>query len=108
MQDEKKMKVKKGCVAVHVGLEGEDGGFQRFVIPISCLYHPLFKRLLDKTYEVYGYHSNGPLTLPCSVDDFLHLRWRIQRETSSSSHHHQHNNSNHQCHRSSSFPFSSC
>ncbi|MCL7027362.1 hypothetical protein MKW94_014249 [Papaver nudicaule] len=106
MQDEKKMKVKKGCVAVQVGLEAEDGGFQRFVIPISCLYHHLFKQLLDKAYEVYGYHSNGPLMLPCSVDDFLHLRWRIERETSSNSHHHQH--SNHQCQRSSSFSFSSC
>ncbi|KAJ6349241.1 hypothetical protein OIU77_006761 [Salix suchowensis] len=42
---EDKKKVKKGCIAVRVGLEEEDGGFQRFVIPISYLYHPLFKRL---------------------------------------------------------------
>ncbi|GMP26502.1 hypothetical protein CsSME_00002913 [Camellia sinensis var. sinensis] len=51
MQEEKKMKVKKGWLAVRVGLEDEDGGFQRFVIPISYLYHPLFKRLLEKAHE---------------------------------------------------------
>ncbi|RYR44720.1 hypothetical protein Ahy_A08g041003 isoform A [Arachis hypogaea] len=85
------MKVKKGWLAVQVGLEdesSEEGSTpQRFVIPISYLYHPLFKRLLDKAYEVYGYHTDGPLKLPCSVDDFLHLRWRIEKE---SNHHHNH------------------
>ncbi|KAF9608434.1 hypothetical protein IFM89_009800 [Coptis chinensis] len=55
--DEKKMKVKKGWLAVRVGLEDEDGGFQRFVIPIFYLYHPLFKRLLEKAKEIYGYHT---------------------------------------------------
>ncbi|RWV94714.1 hypothetical protein GW17_00042721, partial [Ensete ventricosum] len=76
MQEDKKTKVKKGSLTVRVGLEdGEDGGGTRkFVIPISYLYHPLFKRLLESAQEVYGYHSSGPLKLPCSVDDFLHLR----------------------------------
>ncbi|KAB5520764.1 hypothetical protein DKX38_025083 [Salix brachista] len=59
MQEDKKSKVKKGWLAVRVGLEDEDGGFQRFVIPISYLYHPLFKRLLEKAHEVYGYHTSG-------------------------------------------------
>ncbi|KAH1260667.1 Auxin-induced protein 6B [Glycine max] len=62
------MKVKKGWLAIQV----EEEGSQRFVIPISYLYHPLFKHLLDN-----GYHTEGPLKLPCSVDDFLHLRERI-------------------------------
>ncbi|KAG2399370.1 Auxin-responsive protein [Vigna angularis] len=89
------MKVKKGFLAVQVGLEDEDQGgssSQRFVIPISYLYHPLFKRLLDKAHEVYGYHTDGPLKLPCSVDDFLHLRWRIEKESTSDQHHHNHTN----------------
>ncbi|CAI9758354.1 unnamed protein product [Fraxinus pennsylvanica] len=93
MQEEKKVKVKKGWVAVEVGLadDNEDGGiFQRFAIPISYLYHPLFQRLLDEAREVYGYHTTGPLRLPCSVDDFLHIRWRIEKETTSHSHHHRH------------------
>uniref|UniRef100_A0A1D1Y920 Auxin-induced protein 6B n=1 Tax=Anthurium amnicola TaxID=1678845 RepID=A0A1D1Y920_9ARAE len=80
MQEGKKMKVKKGWLAVEVGLEGVDDGFRRFVIPISYLYHPQFRRLLEMAQEVYGYNSSGPLKLPCSVDDFLHLRWLIERE----------------------------
>ncbi|KAB5511797.1 hypothetical protein DKX38_028825 [Salix brachista] len=35
-QEDNKKKVKKGCIAVRVGLEEEDGGFQRFV---RCGYH---------------------------------------------------------------------
>ncbi|KAF5745061.1 auxin-induced protein 6B-like [Tripterygium wilfordii] len=94
MQEEKKNKVKKGWLAVEVGLEEEeeDCEFQRFVIPISYLYHPIFKTLLDRAYEVYGYHADGPLRLPCSVDDFLHLRWRIEKESDRrrhAQHHHQ-------------------
>ncbi|GFP79727.1 auxin-induced protein 6b [Phtheirospermum japonicum] len=86
------MKVKKGWLAVQVGLKDEDGGFQRFSIPISYLYHPLFQNLLDKAREVYGYNTSGPLMLPCSVEDFLHLRWRIEKETADhgGSHHHGH------------------
>lgn len=86
-----KLKLKKGWVAVHVGLEDEDdeGGFNRFSIPISYLYHPLFQRLLDEAREIYGYnYTSGPLRLPCSVEDFVHLRWRIERETAAS-HGHQ-------------------
>ncbi|XP_004503883.1 auxin-responsive protein SAUR32-like [Cicer arietinum] len=96
------MKVKKGCLAVQVGLEEEqfeeeevdnnnnNNCCQRFEIPISYLYHPLFKRLLDKAYDVYGYNAHGPLKLPCSVDDFLHLRWRIHKESTPYHHHHHH------------------
>ncbi|CAN0865206.1 Auxin-responsive protein SAUR32 [Linum grandiflorum] len=84
------MKMKKGCIAVQVGLEEEDQAIRRkFVIPISYLYHPLFKSLLDKAYEVFGYHVAGPLRLPCSVDDFLHLRWQIERESDHHHHHHR-------------------
>ena len=84
MQEDKKVKVKKGWFAIEVGLD-EDRGFQRFVIPISYLYHPLFKRLLEKAHEAYGYHTTGPLRLPCSTHDFLNLKWRIEKE---SNHHH--------------------
>ncbi|CAA3024388.1 auxin-induced 6B-like [Olea europaea subsp. europaea] len=75
-QEEKKMKLKKGCVAVQVGLE--NGPFQRFVIPISYLHNPLFQRLLDRASEFYGYHTSGPLMLPCSVEDFVHLQRQIE------------------------------
>lgn len=106
MQEDKKMKVKKGWLAVQVGLEEEEEGgscSQKFVIPISYLYHPLFKRLLDQAYDVYGYHTNGPLKLPCSVDDFLHLRWRIEKESPN-----QHNHNHHQNRLPHALIFHSC
>ncbi|KAH6833854.1 hypothetical protein C2S53_019418 [Perilla frutescens var. hirtella] len=53
MQRGKTMKVKKGWLAVQVGV-------------------------LDKASELYDYRTAGPLMLPCSVEDFLHLQWRIQ------------------------------
>lgn len=96
MPERKKMKVKKGWLAIEVGLQEEDGRLERFEVPISYLYHPLFKNLLDKAQEIYGYHANGPLRLPCSVDDFLQLRWRIERE--SSDQHHNNNKQNHNHH----------
>ncbi|KAL3844774.1 hypothetical protein ACJIZ3_002177 [Penstemon smallii] len=85
--ENKKMKVKKGWFAVRVGLEDEE--FQRFTIPISYLYNPLFKKLLEKAREDYGYNATGPLKLPCSIDDFHRLRWRIE-EGGNSHHHHYH------------------
>ncbi|WOL06580.1 hypothetical protein Cni_G15314 [Canna indica] len=92
MEEDKRVKVKKGSVTVRVGLEGEQGagggGFRKFVIPISHLHHPLFKSLLQSAQETYGYRSSGPLKLPCSVDDFLHLRWLIERESQHSNGHH--------------------
>ncbi|XP_020591320.1 auxin-induced protein X10A-like [Phalaenopsis equestris] len=80
----KKTKVKKGWLVVAVGLDGDEApngdGFRRFPIPISYLHHPLFQRLLESARETYGYKTAGPLRLPCSVEDFLHLRWVIDRE----------------------------
>lgn len=69
MQGVKKMKLKKGRVAVQVGLASQE--FHRFYIPISYLRNPLFIELLDKASEIYGYQARGPLVLPCSVDDFI-------------------------------------
>lgn len=81
MKEEKRsIKVKKGWLAVIVGVNEEDGGCQRFTMPISHLYHPQFARLLERAQELYGFHAAGPLRLPCSVDDFLHLRWDVERE----------------------------
>ncbi|WOH07080.1 hypothetical protein DCAR_0626509 [Daucus carota subsp. sativus] len=77
---ENKTKVKKGWIAVQVGLEDEDEIASRFHIPIFYLNNPLFRELLDKAHEVYGYHISGPLRLPCSVDEFVHLRWQIERK----------------------------
>ncbi|KAK1367129.1 Auxin-responsive protein SAUR32 [Heracleum sosnowskyi] len=101
---EKKMEVKKGCIAVQVGLEEENEMPSRFVIPISYLYNPLFRQLLDRAHEVYGYHISGPLKLPCSVDEFVHLRWQIEKE--SGNHRRQRRHNHH--HLSTSLSFRSC
>ncbi|XP_021900463.1 auxin-induced protein 6B-like [Carica papaya] len=103
--EEKKLKVKKGWVGVRVGTEGDDGGFHRFEIPISHLHHPLFKPLLDKAHEVYGYHTAGPLKLPSSVDDFLDLRWMIEKE---SNQHHQSHHRHHHRYLSRALSFNNC
>ncbi|KAG1334674.1 putative Auxin-induced protein 6B [Cocos nucifera] len=88
MTENERKKVKKGWLAVRVGLEDEgDGGFRKFTIPISHLHHPLFANLLNRAREVYGYQSTGPLRLPCSIDDFLHIRWLIERESLHFQHH---------------------
>lgn len=96
------MKMKKGWMAVEVGLEEEDGKATKFVIPISYLHHSLFNQLLDMAREVYGYHTTGPLRLPCSTDEFLHLRWRIEKENTCSKYNHRHQ------HRPTSLSFHSC
>ncbi|KAK9673218.1 hypothetical protein RND81_12G153800 [Saponaria officinalis] len=102
--------VKKGWMMVQVGLEDEVECCRKFEIPINLIYHPLFIRLLDRAHEVYGYHVDGPLKLPCSVDDFLDLRWRIEKENYSSSNnshkiHHQQQPHNYHYHALS---FRSC
>ena len=83
MAEKGKTRMKKGWMAVRVGLEREDEELQRFTIPISHLYHPLFQSLLQAAKDVYGYRFSGPLTLPCSVEDFLHIRWIIEQESTS-------------------------
>jgi SAUR family protein len=89
--EEKRGKVKKGWLAVRV-----DEDQRRFVIPIAYLYHPLFRRLLEAAREAYGYHSSGPLRLPCSVDEFLRLRALVERDNSSA--HSSSSSSSHRMH----------
>ncbi|EYU20640.1 hypothetical protein MIMGU_mgv1a023350mg, partial [Erythranthe guttata] len=86
-----KEKWKKGWVVVQVGLSDIISNdqiqdyccdyIQRFYVPISYLYNPLFQKLLEKASEIYGYQTNGPLMLPCSVEEFLLLRWWIETVT---------------------------
>ncbi|RRT60419.1 hypothetical protein B296_00035677 [Ensete ventricosum] len=51
------------------------------MIPVTHLHHPLLVDLLDKAHH----QSAGPLRLPCSVDDFLHIRWLIGHQSSADS-----------------------
>ncbi|KAL9691143.1 hypothetical protein QQ045_011562 [Rhodiola kirilowii] len=61
--------VPKGYFAVYVG-ESQ----KRFMVPIAYLNQPAFQELLNHAEEEYGFdHPNGPLTIPCSEDEFNQL-----------------------------------
>ncbi|KAF3432352.1 hypothetical protein FNV43_RR27092 [Rhamnella rubrinervis] len=55
----------EGCFSVYVGPQK-----QRFVVKTEYANHPLFKMLLEEAESEFGYHSQGPLVLPCNVDIF--------------------------------------
>ncbi|MBA0740123.1 hypothetical protein Gogos_013345 [Gossypium gossypioides] len=54
-----------GSFAIYVG-ENEE----RFVVPTNFLSHPLFKMLLEKSYNEYGFQQRDKLVVPCSVSTF--------------------------------------
>ncbi|KAL8538130.1 hypothetical protein ACS0TY_000188 [Phlomoides rotata] len=81
--------IPKGCLAVMVGLGTEQ---ERFVIPVGYLNHPLFVQLLKEAEEEYGFDQQGPINIPCHVEEFCHVRGLIDKETTS---HHQQNHHNH-------------
>lgn len=54
-----------GTFAVYVGDER-----QRFVVPTGYLSHPLFRMLLDKAYNEFGFEQKSGLVVPCSVAAF--------------------------------------
>ncbi|KAL4558318.1 hypothetical protein LXL04_036516 [Taraxacum kok-saghyz] len=55
----------RGFLAVYVGSER-----RRFVVRTSYLSHPLFKILLAKASEEFGYDQKNGLVVPCSVATF--------------------------------------
>ncbi|KAI3728431.1 hypothetical protein L6452_17068 [Arctium lappa] len=56
----------KGCFSVYVGPQK-----QRFAIKAEYANHPLFKAFLVEAECEYGYRNEGPLELPCDVNEFL-------------------------------------
>ncbi|OWM84065.1 uncharacterized protein LOC116187086 [Punica granatum] len=60
--------VPKGYLAVYVGEE-----LRRFVIPTGYLKHSLFKVLLEKVEEEFGFDHSGGLTIPCEIETFKYL-----------------------------------
>ncbi|KAH7570537.1 hypothetical protein ACOSP7_018767 [Xanthoceras sorbifolium] len=65
----------EGCFSVYVGPQK-----QRFVIKTEYVNHPLFKLLLEEAEAEYGYHSEGPLVLPCKVDVFYKVLTAMEAE----------------------------
>ncbi|XP_050236271.1 indole-3-acetic acid-induced protein ARG7-like [Mercurialis annua] len=60
--------VPKGYLAVYVGPE-----LRRFIIPTSYLSHSLFKVLLEKVEEEFGFDHCGGITIPCEIETFKFL-----------------------------------
>ncbi|TKY61971.1 Auxin-responsive protein SAUR23 [Spatholobus suberectus] len=54
-----------GFFALYVGEER-----QRYVVPTRYLSHPLFKMLLEKAYNEFGFSQRNGLVVPCSVSTF--------------------------------------
>lgn len=54
-----------GFFAVYAGEE-----HQRFVVPTGFLSHPLFKMLLEKSCNEFGFEQSTGLVVPCSVSTF--------------------------------------
>ena len=67
--------VPKGKMAVYVGQN--DGDFERVLVPVLYINHPLFGQLLRKTEEEYGHHHPGGITIPCRISDFENVKTRI-------------------------------
>ncbi|XP_062232878.1 uncharacterized protein LOC133930237 [Phragmites australis] len=61
--------VPRGCCAVYVGAER-----RRFVVPTAYMGMPVFRRLLEKAEEEFGfdYHGAG-LTIPCDTEAFKYI-----------------------------------
>jgi len=63
-----------GYFTVLVGPEKE-----RFGVRARCANHPLFRALLDAAEAEYGFAGcDGPLELPCAVDDFMEVMWEME------------------------------
>ncbi|CAI9301086.1 unnamed protein product [Lactuca saligna] len=54
-----------GFIALYIGEERK-----RFVVPTGYLSHPLFKMLLDKASDEFGFEQKNGLVVPCSVTAF--------------------------------------
>ncbi|KAJ7284269.1 hypothetical protein O6H91_06G079300 [Diphasiastrum complanatum] len=65
--------VPKGCLAVYVGRER-----RRFVVPIYYLKHHLFKYLLERSANEFGFEYRTGIILPCEVELFRRLLWLIE------------------------------
>nr|GMC47654.1 auxin-responsive protein SAUR65 [Ipomoea batatas]GMC47655.1 auxin-responsive protein SAUR65 [Ipomoea batatas]GMC54658.1 auxin-responsive protein SAUR65 [Ipomoea batatas] len=59
----------KGYMGVYAG----QGELRRFIIPTTYLSDPLFKVLLEKVEEEFGFGHRGGLIIPCEIETFKYL-----------------------------------
>jgi SAUR family protein len=73
--DDAPVGVPEGCLAVYVGPE-----MRRFVIQASFLYKQVFRELLRRSEEEYGFDTEGGLRIPCEPGVFEKLLWQLENE----------------------------
>ncbi|GKC87012.1 auxin-induced protein 15A-like protein [Tanacetum coccineum] len=61
-------KTPTGSFTLYIGEER-----RRFVVPMGYLSHPLFKMLLEKSSEEFGFGQKNGLVVPCSVNAFQEM-----------------------------------
>ncbi|XP_028808099.1 auxin-responsive protein SAUR50-like [Neltuma alba] len=68
----------------HFAVIAEDGeGPKRFVVPLRCLTHPTFLRLLEQAAEEYGFDQEGAISIPCrpsELESILSEPWLKEGE----------------------------
>ncbi|XP_057972046.1 auxin-responsive protein SAUR22-like [Malania oleifera] len=62
-----------GFVAIYVGEER-----RRFVVPTGHLSHPLFRMLLEKAGDEFGFAQKSGLVVPCTVSAFRDVVAAVQ------------------------------
>ncbi|XP_047324303.1 auxin-responsive protein SAUR50-like [Impatiens glandulifera] len=65
--------IPRGHFAVYVGEKR-----RRYIVPISWLSHPLFKTLLERAEEEFGFSHDMGLTIPCEEVVFQSLMSAIR------------------------------
>jgi hypothetical protein len=75
--DDAPVGVPEGCLAVYVGPE-----MRRFVIQASFLYNQVFRELLRRSEEEYGFETEGGLRIPCEAEVFEKLLWQLENRGS--------------------------
>lgn len=69
--------VPKGKMAVYVGQE-DGGDYERVLVPVIYINHPLFGQLLRKAEDEFGHdHPAGGITIPCRISEFENVQTRI-------------------------------
>ncbi|KAM0055132.1 putative small auxin-up RNA [Helianthus debilis subsp. tardiflorus] len=58
--------VPKGHFVVYIGESRS-----RYIVPISCLDHPTFQHLLQRSEEEFGFNHDMGIIIPCQEVDFL-------------------------------------
>ncbi|KAL2622863.1 hypothetical protein R1flu_003068 [Riccia fluitans] len=64
--------IPQGCLAVYVGYER-----RRYVISTNFLSHTLFKELLKRSEEEFGFDYEGGLNIACNCTLFESVLWMI-------------------------------